>query len=133
MDANREVTGIQVGDATLRYTIVQQKANKGFIPRSVDLSDWLESRIVSKKSVPIRVRLVTDVEIPLTHQRQIYIGSLVKLNVVLKHENEYFNHGIAPISYAWNCTSQRILTLELPSDVSRQRKFRNNLLNDDNA
>ena len=79
----------------------------------------MESRIVSKKSVLIRVRLVTDIELPLVNQRQIYTGSLVKLNVVLKYDNEYFNHGIAPISYAWNCSSSRVLTLELPHDVSR--------------
>jgi hypothetical protein len=52
---------------------------------------------------------------------------------VLKYDTEYFNHGIAPISYAWNCSSSRVLTLELPHDVSRQRKLRNNLKNDENA
>lgn len=67
VDSNREVTGIKVGDATLRYTIIQQRTQKGYIPRSVNQNDWLESRIVSKKSVPIRVRLVTDIELPLVN------------------------------------------------------------------
>jgi hypothetical protein len=38
----------------------------------------------------------------------------VKLNAVLKHDQEYFNHGIAPLSYAWDTTASRTLGLELP-------------------
>ncbi len=62
----------------------------------------------------IRVRLVTEIEIPLTHQRQIYTKSVVKLNAVLKFGKEYFNHGIAPISYSWNCSQSKVLGLEMP-------------------
>ena len=34
---------------------------------------------------------------------------------MLKFHDEYFNHGIAPISYNWNCTQARVLNLDLPS------------------
>ena len=70
---------------------------------------------MSKKSVPIRVRLVTGVEVPLSHQRQIYSNSEVKLGVMLKFEDEYFNVGLAPVSYSWNCTHPRVLALEVPT------------------
>jgi hypothetical protein len=76
-----------------------------YTPRGISYeTQSVESRVVSKKAVPIRVRLITDIEIPLANQRQIYTGSYVKLNAVLKHEAEYFNHGVAPVSYAWNCS-----------------------------
>ena len=74
-----------------------------------------QSRVVSKKTVQIRVRLVTEIEIPFTHQRIIYSGSLIKMMAVLKYGEELFHHGIAPISYSWNCTEARVLALELPS------------------
>jgi hypothetical protein len=73
------------------------------------------SKVVSKRTVLIRVRLVTDIEIPSTHQRQIYVNSYIKVQAVLKFNEEYFNHGIAPISYNWNCTQSRVLNLELPT------------------
>lgn len=73
------------------------------------------SKVVSKRTVRIRVRLVTDIEIPFTHQRQIYSQSYIKVQAVLKFNDEYFNHGVAPISYNWNCTQSRILNLDLPS------------------
>jgi hypothetical protein len=37
------------------------------------------------------------------------------VQAVLKFNDEYFNHGVAPISYNWNCTQSRILNLDLPS------------------
>lgn len=94
----------------------------------------IEARsIVSKKKVPIRVRLVTDIEIPHTNSRQIYSGSMIKLNAVLKYNNEYFNHGIAPISYNWNSKDGRVLALELPGEnqsgyslLNKSKNLRNN-------
>lgn len=73
------------------------------------------TRIVSKKTVQIRVRLVTSIEIPFTHQRQIYSGSLIKMMAVLKHDDELFHHGIAPISYTWSVSESRVLDLDLPT------------------
>lgn len=105
------------------------------------------SKVVSRKTVPIRVRLVTEVEVPNAHRRQIYSQSLVKLGVVLKYDHEYFHHGIAPISYNWNCTQARVLSLELPTKqelaathgiaandlVSTSKYVRDNLQNTDRA
>lgn len=65
------------------------------------------------------------------------------MNVVLKSGKEYFTNGVAPISYAWNCTQNQVLSLELPSSretlptgttnafIQKSRKLRNNLKNDD--
>jgi len=40
----------------------------------------------------------------------------VKLNAVLKYNNEYFTHGVAPISYTWESNNGRVLQLELPNE-----------------
>lgn len=87
------------------------------MPRGVKVQDVQgDHRVVSKHFVPIRVRLVTDIEIPLADHRQIYSESLVKFNAVLKYGHEYFNHGVAPISYSWDSSSSRVLSLEVPAD-----------------
>ena len=110
VDQFREVTGHQVGDAVLKYEIIQLKTSLppmvGTSPYNLQTNSQAQelSKVVSKRTVPIRVRLVTDIEIPLTHQRQIYVNSYIKVQAVLKHGEEYFNHGVAPISYNWNCT-----------------------------
>lgn len=55
IDKFREITALKVGDAELRYTIVQTKFTK----------DGKEQKsIVSSRMVPVRVRLVTEIEIP---------------------------------------------------------------------
>ena len=74
VDQHREVTAHRVGDAELRYEIVQlkQRSESGgqnqqsypFGNKSQDQISQKLSRVVSKKSVPIRVRLITDVELP---------------------------------------------------------------------
>jgi hypothetical protein len=74
-----------------------------------------QSRVVSKKTVKIRVRLVTEIEIPFSHQRQIYSESLIKMLAVLKYNDEPFHHGVAPISYNWNVTESRVLNLNIPT------------------
>lgn len=43
------------------------------------------------------------------------MNSFIKVQAVLKFNEEYFNHGIAPISYNWNCTNPRAVNLELPT------------------
>ncbi len=59
---------------------------------------------------------------------------MVKLNAVLKHGKEYFNYGIAPISYSWNCSQSKVLGLEIPliqdkatSLVMQTRHIRNSV------
>jgi len=34
---------------------------------------------------------------------------------VLKFGEELFHHGIAPISYSWNCTESRVLAFDIPT------------------
>ena len=55
IDKFREITAHKVGDTELRYTVMQTKFSR----------DGKESKsIVSSRAVPIRVRLVTSIEIP---------------------------------------------------------------------
>lgn len=108
------MTGLAVGDATLRYFIVQHRTPKSPSPRGIEEKS---NTIISKKNVPIRVRLVTGIEIPQSQQRQIYSESLVKLIAVLKYENENFSHGIAPLSYNWESSDGRVVSLQLPGDI----------------
>ena len=132
VDQAREVTGHKMGDAWLKYEIVQLRSSQN------------QSRLVSKKTVPIRVRLPTGVEIPQSHLRQVYAQSYFKAVAVMKYQFETFNHGIAPLSYNWNTT--QILSLHEPSKedlatkhgiasnlVMASTKVRNNLMNDDSA
>lgn len=130
-----------MGDATLRYQIIQQRSNNFYIPRGVSAdSDEFSRPVVSKRQVPIRVRLATSVEIPAA-SRQIYTQSLIKMNAVLKFNNEYFDHGIAPVSYDWSVNSARVVNLEIPTEsgsgagslLHRSLKVRNNEKNDDLA
>ena len=138
---NREVTGRAEGDATLRYWIIQQRSQNVYTPRGVTIdADEVSSRVVSKKQVPIRVRLATSVEIPYS-SRQIYTQSLIKLNAMLKYNNEYFDNGIAPISYSWSTDQARVVSLEIPKEsgsgasslLQRSLKVRNNEKGDDHA
>ena len=43
---------------------------------------------------------------------------------VLKFGEELFHHGIAPISYSWNCTEGRVLALDIPT----KKELANNLI-----
>lgn len=105
VDVFREITGHDIGDTRLFYEIIQLKPG----------SQGEKRAIVSKKTIPIRVRLVTDIEIPYNNQRTVYSTSMIKLIAVLKYQQEIFTHGIAPISYSWNCTSPTILSLSFPA------------------
>ena len=53
------------------------------------------------------------------------------MNVVLKYGKEYFNHGIAPISYKWNTTSKHVLSLQLPNEnlVPNNKQIISQLMN----
>lgn len=72
------------------YEIIQTKPSKNGVSRR---------SVVSKKVIPIRVRLVTSIDIPYNNQRTVYSGSMIKLIGILKYHHETFTHGIAPISY----------------------------------
>jgi len=40
---------------------------------------------------------------------------MIKMIGILKYYQETFTHGIAPISYSWNCSNPNILSLSIPS------------------
>ena len=124
---------MDVGDTRLFYEINQTKAGMSGQKRSIK----------SKKTIPIRVRLVTDIEIPYNNQRTVYSASMIKLIAVLKYNNELFTHGIAPISYSWNCSNPTILQLSLPAKsneaslatslIMASKNIRNNEIGDSSA
>lgn len=100
--------------------------------------------MVSKKTIPIRVRLVTSIDIPYNNQRTVYSSSTIKMLGILKYQQETFTHGIAPISYAWNCSNPNVLQLNFPSKsdssapltsslVMSSKKIRDNENNNNNA
>ena len=70
--------------------------------------------IISKKTIPIRVKLVTGIDIPYNDQRTVYSGSMIKMIAILKYNEETFTHGIAPISFNWNISNSNVLQLNLP-------------------
>ena len=121
VDVFREVTGLEVGDTKMFYEVIQLRSGSSGAERS---------SIVSKKTIPIRVRLVTDIEIPYNNQRTVYSGSMIKLIGVLKYHQETFTHGIAPISYQWNCSNPNILSLNFPSkqDIKQSNVFTSTLI-----
>ena len=105
VDNYREISGGEVGDTNLFYEVIQIRSTRGEASRR---------SIISKKTIPIRVRLVTDIEIPYNDQRTVYSGSMIKMFAILKYKDETFTHGIAPISYSWNSSNQNVLSLNLP-------------------
>lgn len=128
IDSLREITAKEVGDTELSYTIVQTKQAR----------DGRERRnIVSKRMVPIRVRLVTSIDIPSNQQRIVYSGSMFKQLAVLKYDNETFTHGVAPISWDWNCSHPSILRPNFTSTENihhvQSRQIRDNSRNDNSA
>jgi hypothetical protein len=69
---------------------------------------------------------------------------MIKLIAILKYNLETFTHGLAPISYNWNCSNPNILTMQLPTKTDTtnsltgtvmmvSKKVRNNEQNDNNA
>ena len=69
---------------------------------------------MSKKIIPIRVRLPTGIDIPYNDGRTVYSNSTIKLIAILKYNEETITHGSAPISYSWNISNQNVLSLNTP-------------------
>jgi hypothetical protein len=113
IDSVREITAKEVGDTSLLYTIVQTKQSR-------EGREWKNT--VSRRTVPIRVRLVTHIEIPANQQRIVYTGSMLKQLAVLRYKNdshdEVFSHGVAPVSWDWNCSHPSILRPHFPADMA---------------
>lgn len=69
VDDFREITALEVGDTTLFYNIIQSSLS----------SDQKEHKaILSQRRIPVKVRLVSSIEIPDNQQRIVYTGSLLK-------------------------------------------------------
>jgi hypothetical protein len=103
IDSSNEVTGETVGDSVLRvqiYHIISANQRK-------DSQEWRS--LVSEKQIFVKVRLVTSIAIPDNQQRMVYTGSLLKQLAVLKYKDETFTHGIAPVSFSWDCSNPDIL------------------------
>jgi len=66
---------------------------------------------VSRRSVQIRVRLVT--KIAINSQTEVYKGSLSKYKVELKYFEETFTLGVVPASFSWNTSDNQVLKLYL--------------------
>ena len=76
IDRFREVTGHEVGDAILKYEIIQLRTTQNSVQPHMSIDQdgkgviapvKPQSKVVSKKTIKIRVRLVTEIEIPFTH------------------------------------------------------------------
>lgn len=102
INQHNEILGHKVGDTMIEGLVVHSRGE--------------DQTIISSRSVSIRVRLVTHVAIPHNTLRVIYSGSLLKKHVELRHNDEVFSHGVAPISYNWQCASN-FLKMYLPRDV----------------
>ena len=99
IDSLREITALEIGDTNLEYIITQTKLSR----------DGRDSKnVVSSRRIPVRVRLVSSIEIPSNQQRIVYSGSMLKQLAVLKYSHndgdEMFSHGVGPISWDWNCS-----------------------------
>ena len=57
-------------------------------------------------------------------------GAINKLIGILKFHQETFTHGIAPISYNWNCSNPNILSLSIPSkqDIKQSQVLSSSLI-----
>ena len=51
----------------------------------------------------------------MMNERSIFVNSLTRLNVKLKHNKETFLHAIGPLSFDWDTSSSHVYDLSLPS------------------
>ena len=96
-----EITGNQVGNTSLTCKISHTS--------TVDGKET--TVLVSRRSVHIRVRLVTQISI--NSQTEVYKGSLSKYKVELKYFDETFSQGVLPASFNWNTSDNQVLKLYL--------------------
>jgi hypothetical protein len=113
INGHHEITGLKVGDTELTAQVVH----------TIDDEDRRVQTVISTRAVKIRVRLVTSVVIPHNRQREIYTGAILKQTVELKHNQETFSIGVAPISYAWNVSDASVLKTYLPKDGHSQTLY----------
>mmetsp|Transcript_27408 Transcript_27408/g.20561 ORF Transcript_27408/g.20561 Transcript_27408/m.20561 type:complete len:254 (-) Transcript_27408:492-1253(-) len=53
---------------------------------------------------------------------------MVKMIAILKYNSEIFSHGVAPISYSWNCSNLNIVGIQLPIKDGVQQVYGSNLV-----
>ena len=71
--------------------------------------------LLATRKVQIRVALVTSIEIPMMNERSLFVNSLTRLNIKLKHNKETFLHAIGPLSFDWETSTSHVYDLSLPS------------------
>lgn len=101
IDEYGEVLGKYVGETWLSLNLYYKSNN-------------LKTLLASRK-IKIRVALITSIEIPMMNERSLFVNSLTRLNVVLKHNKETFLHAIGPLSFDWDTSSSHVYDLSLPS------------------
>lgn len=109
----REITGHKEGEIVMTCRVFHQRRHRPDFEEESDQEDNGLS-IVSESRLRVRVKLVTSIEIPLNNQNAVYVGSMAKHLVVLKYNNEIFNHGVGPISYSWDSSHPSILKPDPP-------------------
>lgn len=95
-----EIEGFRVGDTAIVYTIIEGsdcKASGG--------------HTISSKEIRVRVRLPTSVRIPDMENRKVDSGSFLKAQAILVYGQEDFNHGVAPIMYAWSSDTPKTMSI----------------------
>lgn len=66
---------------------------------------------LAERSIKIRVRLVTSIEIPIMNDRSVFVGSLSRINIKLKHENSTFITALGPVTFDWKTSTPQVYGL----------------------
>jgi hypothetical protein len=101
IDENGEVLGKNVGETYLHLNMHYKNEQ--------------QTNLLASRKIPVRVALITSIEVPVMNERSIFVNSLTRLNVRLRHNKEVFLHAIGPLSFNWQALSKHIYSLSLPS------------------
>lgn len=101
IDEFGEVHGKHVGETWLTLNLYYKSNNNRYL--------------LASRKTKIRVALITGIEIPMMNERSVFVHSLTRLNVKLKHNKETFLHAIGPLSFDWQTSSSHVYSLSYPS------------------
>lgn len=101
IDEYGEVLGKHVGESWLHLKLYYKSNN--------------QRTLLASRKIKVRVALITSIEIPMMNERSVFVNSLTRLNVKLKHNKETFLHAIGPLSFEWKTSSSHVYSLSLPS------------------
>ena len=87
IDSFGEVLGKKVGDT--------------FITIKMQFENDQQNYELATETAKVRVRLITDIVIPVMNNRELYIDSVSRLNVKMRHNTETFLMAIGPLSFNW--------------------------------